>query len=264
MKKCYNCKIEKDGGEFSASQLKRRGSLCRACNTKITKEYRDKNSDKIKKYQQEYDASRYQGNKLEILEYKKEYYQDNKIEILKDRKEYYQENKEDRQVYNKLYYKENKKQILEKDKEYRIKNLDKIRKYQNGYCKKRRQADFSFRLKCSISANISFYLKSNGFSKNKKSTIKYLPYSIKELKEHLEKLFEPWMNWNNYGKYYSKIWEDNSQSTWTWQIDHIIPHSTFKYCSMADQEFRECWSLNNLRPLSSKQNFLEGMKRTRH
>lgn len=85
-----------------------------------------------------------------------------------------------------------------------------------------------------------------------------------ELKEHLEKQFECWMNWKNYGKYDSKVWIENDSSTWTWQIDHIIPQSTFKYTSMENEEFKKCWELNNLRPLSSKQNFMDGVLRVRH
>ncbi len=264
MRKCYYCKFEKNEGEFSASQLKRSGSLCRSCNTKIVKEYRNKNLDKIKKYQQDYDIKYYQKNKDQILNKKKEYYQINKEEILENSKQFYQNNKSNKQAYNKLHYIKNKKQRLEDAKSYRIKNLNKVRDYQNNYNKKRKQIDFSFRLKASISANITFYLKSNGFCKNKKSTIKYLPYSIKELKEHLKNQFESWMNWSNYGKYNSKTWDDNNSTTWTWQLDHIIPHSTFNYTSMDSQSFKDCWALSNLRPLSSKQNFLEGMRRTRH
>ena len=71
MRKCYYCKFEKNEGEFSASQLKRSGSLCRSCNTKIVKEYRNKNLDKIKKYQQDYDIKYYQKNKDQILNKKK-------------------------------------------------------------------------------------------------------------------------------------------------------------------------------------------------
>lgn len=33
---------------------------------------------------------------------------------------------------------------------------------------------------------------------------------------------------------------------------------------MEDNEFQRCWSLDNLRPLSSKQNFLDGVRGTRH
>jgi hypothetical protein len=72
------------------------------------------------------------------------------------------------------------------------------------------------------------------------------------------------MNWNNYGKYDSNSWDDDDSSTWTWQLDHIIPHSTFKYSSMEDEDFKKCWSLDNLRPLSSKQNLIDGINRTRH
>ena len=69
------------------------------------------------------------------------------------------------------------------------------------------------------------------------------------------------MNWENHGIYDSETWDDNDQSTWTWQIDHIIPHSKFNYHSMKDKEFLECWDLKNLRPLSSKQNIIDGNRR---
>ena len=62
------------------------------------------------------------------------------------------------------------------------------------------------------------------------------------------------MNWNNHGNYNPETWNDQDQSTWTWQLDHIKPHSKFRYLSMEDEEFKKCWSLNNLRPYSAKQN----------
>ena len=65
------------------------------------------------------------------------------------------------------------------------------------------------------------------------------------------------MNWNNWGKYNPKTWDDNDSSTWTWQIDHIIPVSHFKYNCESDEEFKKCWSLDNLRPYSAKQNIIE-------
>jgi len=33
---------------------------------------------------------------------------------------------------------------------------------------------------------------------------------------------------------------------------------------MEDQEFLDCWALDNLRPYSAKQNFLDGVRRIRH
>lgn len=61
-----------------------------------------------------------------------------------------------------------------------------------------------------------------------------------------------------------KKWDEKDSSTWTWQIDHIKPQSLFDYKSMEDDEFNQCWALENLRPYSSKQNWLDGINRTRH
>ena len=72
------------------------------------------------------------------------------------------------------------------------------------------------------------------------------------------------MNWDNHGAYTPKTWDDNDSTTWVWQIDHLIPESDFDYTSPTDPEFKECWSLKNLRPYSAKQNILDGVNRTRH
>jgi len=201
----------------------------------------------------------YQKYKVKQLENKKKFYQENKEKILKDRKSKYDKDKKAK--YNKNYYKNNKEKILKQDKEYRLKNINKIRVYMNSYYKNKRAFSIHYKLKTCVSANIYYKLKDN---KNKNSTIKYLPYTIEELKNHLESKFEPWMNWNNYGKYDSNTWNENDQSTWYWQIDHIKPHSEFNYTSMNDPEFISCWSLSNLRPYSAKQNFIDGVNRIRH
>ena len=84
------------------------------------------------------------------------------------------------------------------------------------------------------------------------------------LKQHLENQFESWMTWNNWGRYSLDTWKDDDQATWTWQIDHIIPQSDLPYSSMEDENFQKCWQLNNLRPLSAKQNILDGVNKIRH
>lgn len=113
------------------------------------------------------------------------------------------------------------------------------------------------RLRMFISSRIWFGLKSTSSSKNNKSCLDFLGYSIQDLKQHLERQFEPWMTWENWGKYYPKTFDENP----TWQIDHIIPHSHFSYTSMEDEQFQKCWSLSNLRPLSAKQNVIDGNRR---
>lgn len=134
-------------------------------------------------------------------------------------------------------------------------------KYASKYEKDRKKRDPSFKLKKEISNLIRINLKKTGGSKNNETILKYLPYSMEELKNHIEHQFEKWMSWDNWGRYDVEAWDDNDQSTWTWNIDHIKPHSTFKYSTMNDEEFKKCWTLENLRPLSSKQNISEGNRR---
>lgn len=89
---------------------------------------------------------------------------------------------------------------------------------------------------------------------------KFLPYTKDQLKIHLESQFESWMSWENQGKYIKKNWDENDQSTWTWQIDHIIPQAAFLFNSFYDDYFKKCWSLENLRPISSKENAFKNKK----
>jgi hypothetical protein len=88
----------------------------------------------------------------------------------------------------------------------------------------------------------------------------FLPYSSQELREYLESQFTPWMNWKNLGVYKKYQWDDSIPQTWVWQIDHIIPQGAFLFTSLEDDAFKWCWSLDNLRPLSAKENSLKNRK----
>lgn len=66
-------------------------------------------------------------------------------------------------------------------------------------------------------------------------------YKLAELREHLQKQFEPGMSWANYGT-------NDGQ----WHIDHIKPVSFFDFNSYGDEDFKCYWSLSNLRPLWAK------------
>jgi hypothetical protein len=209
-------------------------------------------------------------NKIKLKEKKKKYLKSNKKNISEKRHTYYLNNKDKLikiQAFNNAC---RTKEIKEYQKNYNeieyVKKHKKIymAEYQKKYRLNRRVTDISFILRLYVSSAISTKLKNNNSSKNGKSCIKYIGYVFDNLKQHLECLFESWMNWNNYGIYNKKTWDDNNPLTWKWQIDHIIPHSTFKYTSMEDQSFKDCWVLSNLRPLSAKQNILDGINKIRH
>jgi hypothetical protein len=201
------------------------------------------------------------NNKEKIKIRKKKSYLEN-IDYHRERKKVYH-NKEENKIKNNKRRKEKRKENIEASrlKEKQIRDKNKARNNQKA--REKRNNDFGLKLSGAIRANVRSGLKNLGISKTNK-TFLALGYTIKELKEHLESLFEPWMNFNNHGKYYASNWDDNDSSTWTWQLDHIIPHSTFKFTSMEDEEFKKCWSLSNLRPLSAKQNILDGTSKIRH
>ena len=145
-------------------------------------------------------------------------------------------------------------------KTYREENKDKIIKNKVVYNREKRNNPF-YNLRHVVSNAVYIALARHKSTKDGHSVLKYLDYTIKELKEHLEKLFEPWMNWDNWGKYNNKTWNDEDESTWTWQIDHIIPQSTLPYISMEDENFKKCWALENLRPYSAKLNNKDSNRR---
>lgn len=119
-------------------------------------------------------------------------------------------------------------------------------------------------LRHAISGSIRYALKNINSNKEYDYCLSFLTFTIRELKSHIEKQFEPWMNWNNHGQYIPNKWDENDPKTWKWQIDHIKPHSLFDYSSMEDQSFKDCWALSNLRPYSARQNCIDGGTRVRH
>lgn len=173
------------------------------------------------------------------------------------------------------YVKENKNALLERGRARYSNNIEQERKRSRKYVKNNKMAvkerrklkarelrktDPSFNLKSNISRAIRHAFKKNNILKNGKSISNYLGYSMQELKTHIESQFESWMTWNNQGFYNPKTWDNNDQNTWTWQLDHIIPQSDLLYTLMEDENFKKCWALSNLRPLSSKENLERGLQ----
>lgn len=107
------------------------------------------------------------------------------------------------------------------------------------------------RLKSAVSNAISLSMRSNGGIKPK-NVVMDLPYTMEDLKIHLEKMFEPWMNWENWGPYTKK--------QKTWQIDHIKPQSSLPFSDINEPNFLECWKLDNLRPLETTHNLSKGKR----
>lgn len=245
MKICSKCKKEKDLNSdnfYYRTKDKKWRNQCKVCQKAHCKEKYKQNSEIIKYKVKIYKNTHKEQRKLSIKNY-------NSKQEVKDR--------------NRTWRQNNKKRVRETERLWKLKNPDKYKIISNRKHKKQRLKPF-FKIRAHVSRQITSALRKFNKSKDGYSTLSFIPYSIKELKEHLESQFEPWMNWSNYGVYNSKIWKDDDASTWTWQIDHIIPQSDLPYLSINDDNFKICWSLNNLRPLNSKINVIEGSRRTRH
>jgi hypothetical protein len=131
-------------------------------------------------------------------------------------------------------------------KEWRNKNEVVERRRTNT---RKRMKKPEYRLRHNVSNTIRRALQRNQGGKLGGSILNHLPYSIVELKEHIESQFEAGMSWENLG-----IGEG------MWNIDHIYPQSKLPYDTLEHPNFQKCWALSNLRPMWSLDNLRKNNK----
>lgn len=100
----------------------------------------------------------------------------------------------------------------------------------------------SFRAISSVSRAIRYVIK-----KDRKAWTNFVDFSPDDLIKHLESQFTEGMSWKNYGFR-------------GWHIDHIKPVASFNITSSDCKDFKDCWSLSNLRPLWAKDNISKGSR----
>lgn len=195
-------------------------------------------------------------------EYYKQQYEKKKDYVLKKRKKYLQSEKG--KAHQKKYWgsessKASKRKYKQSEKgkntnrEYlqsengkearkRYSESEKYKTYQKEYSgsesgrKARKKFYKKNKLSCNMSTMIGQSLKGNKAGRHWETLV---PYTLEDLKQHLENLFQLKMSWNNYGE---------------WHVDHKIPKSIFKFTSHEDKEFQKCWALKNLQPLWAEEN----------
>lgn len=218
-----------------------------------------------KEIKAEYDRNRRIEKRDEILCKKREYYQANRTKIREEQakyriknkekinstnREYYKKNKEILKIKQKQYHQKNKKHIYEKSVKYKLKNKEKLNAKRREWYKEKTKKDMKYKLSRNYRSIVrSYCLKQSTRKKGK--TFDLLGCSGLEFKLYLENLWEPWMNWENYG-----VHKANEKR---WQIDHIIPVSHFDLNDI--DQAKKAFNYKNCRPLCSKQNITEGNKR---
>jgi len=153
----------------------------------------------------------------------------------------------------KIYYQDNKEAINKSSREWAKDNPGyyksrpiEVKDEINRKQRERRKANVVLRINRVMSHAVWRSLKS---SKNGAPWESLVGWTAEEGRVHLESRFTEGMNWDNYG--YGKD---------KWNIDHIIAICHWSITSNACQEFKDCWSLDNLQPLWQTRNFEKGNK----
>ncbi len=193
-------------------------------------EYRKRNSEKLKLQKKEWEKN----NPDKIKEFRNNRKDKKKIE----NKMYAQANVEKLNTKKKIWANANKEKVKAARKKYNQANKDKTAKRE----RERKQNDELYRLKSNIRKSVWDSIKRQGYSKNLR-TEEILGCTYEDFKLYLESKFEPWMNWDNYGKY-------NGEEMFGWDIDHIIPSAL----ALCENEIIKLNHFTNLQPLCSKIN----------
>ncbi len=174
--------------------------------------------------------------------YWKEYYAKNREKRLECVKQCYIRNPENKKKYQKQYYIKNRERLLEQSKQYnkkyKKKNANNIREYHRIYKKERRKTDLKYNLNRKVSYSVYKSLKRNKAGRKWEILI---GYTLNKLIKHLKSTIPEGYIWQDYLK--GKL-----------HIDHIIPMKAFVFTKPEDREFKQCWSLCNLRLLPAHKN----------
>ncbi len=249
---CPGCFIDKLASEFYSDIANADGlyDRCIIC----TKKYRLKNRETTLVRQRKYNAKRAQAEKTIVNEktcadckqvkpsseyYREKYSEDGLYYICKECKRK-REKTDKRRETKRLWARNNRKE--------RDPNVE-------SWEKKKYKTDIVYKLRRNTSHAIIASIRKYSFSNDRidrlrKFIFDHLPYTADQLKAHIESLWEPWMSWDNYGRY--------NKDKRTWQIDHIVAQSRLPFNSLEDENFRKLWDLGNLRPLDTVENIRKG------
>lgn len=198
------------------------------------KNYNKNHKEEIKQYDKKYKLKCKKEAKL----YGKDWYIKNIVKVKQYSKDYNLDNKLVLNQKSKIYDDNHKKE----KRDYYLQNKYIINSYINNWTKEKYKNDIGFRLSKVIKSYIWRSLKGQ---KDNKHWENLVGWKIQKLKQHIEKQFTVGMIWGNYGE---------------WEIDHIIPISSFNIINYICDDFKRCWSLDNLQPLWATTRIIDGIE----
>jgi hypothetical protein len=146
------------------------------------------------------------------------------------------ENPEKKSAENRRWRLSNPDKVKESRKKWEDNNPEKNKQIRKNAKKRKLISDPGYDMLTRLRARLCNLLKLSMTAKTHR-TIELLGCSKIELKEHIERQFLSGMSWDN---------------RHLWQIDHIIPCSSFDLTDSEQQ--RQCFHWSNLRPLWAEDN----------
>jgi hypothetical protein len=224
MKRCACCKLDQDENQFHKCKGRKDGlkPYCKSCVRKKA----TADSDKLRAY-------------------KKNWYQNNRESVIERVAERTKRNSEEIKEYKTAHYINNQDVYKQRASNYYYSHQDEIKEYLSTPEVKQRIRQWQknrYKNKPHEYAWRGLLRRTLRFSGRKKTdkTVKMLGYTESDLKLHIESLWLPEMNWQNYGE---------------WHIDHIRPISSFD----KDTNPSIVNALSNLRPMWATSRTVNGV-----
>lgn len=195
-------------------------------NKELKKQYYIENKEKIS----EQNKQRYKDNRDKLLEKNRKWREENPEKLRKQHKRWRENNLKKVKEYLKKWHKDNP----DYNKQWRKNNPEKAKEHQKKHYKK-----FHLDYKMSV-----LMRRSLRYGKKGKNWEKFVDYDKDDLIEHLKSTIPKGYTWQDFIE--GEL-----------QIDHIIPIRAFKFTNSEDEEFKQCWSLENLRLLTKEENILK-------
>lgn len=129
------------------------------------------------------------------------------------------------------------KSCIKEDRKNKDWYKNQYSEYKKNWENQEQKNNVNYKLRGNFRCRMNHILKVQSTQKNNAS-LKYLGCSLKEYKQHLEKLFKPDMNWDNYGV--------------IWEVDHIYPCSKFDLT--IEENIYKCFNYTNTQPLYKSEN----------
>ena len=190
-----------------------------------------------KKYMERY----YIKNKEKLSKINKQWRKDNLEKARKIGRQWQKDNPEKVKKIREKYYENNREKVIKRTKQWIKDNREKVRKNFCQWRTEKRKTDLKYNLNGKVRRAISISLEGGKKGRNWE---KLVGFTLDALINRLLQTMPEGYTWQDYlnGKLH---------------IDHIIPIRAFQFKSPEDEEFKQCWSLYNLRLLPIRENLLK-------